>query len=249
MRKVSYSIRTINSLGKLLEKVTYVQKTLEQNKYFLSNIERPIANDELIFFLKEIGTIYNLNFPIIDVRCNDNKFLRGFTNSSVSPHTECCHESDIPTWICLYCIESSDHGGEFYLIDTSKVIKSMDSGQIEYFKHKKYEILSPRSKTLNRDTIIRKHPLFSNDILVYTTIGFKSEHRHGYSVKDDPSREKLQQLNEIIMSQKKAYSFHKWRKGDLLIFDNHYFMHGRKSFKDIKRHLKHIRLSVENLIK
>jgi alpha-ketoglutarate-dependent taurine dioxygenase len=193
-------------------------------------------------FLLQFGSYWMPEKPVINVRIDEEKQLKGFHNGAVPPHNECCHEKIHPLWIALQCMETAKEGGQFYLIDSREMMRSIDAGQLNQIKKTSFLVTSPKTGYFETRNLFKKHPLLDIDDLMYTTIGRKSQLKHGFKSLNKGGKEVLHVINRMLLTEKKYYLMHNWQKGDLLIFDNYRFLHGRHAFEGKNRFLKHIRL-------
>ncbi|MCC7453334.1 MAG: TauD/TfdA family dioxygenase [Crocinitomix sp.] len=217
-----------------------VSESLKTDGYFLTRTNT-VSIDDVFSFLTNIGDLWMPEFPVIDVQINQGNRLYAFTNSKIPPHNECCHEEIPPLWICLFCVGVEEEGGEFYLVNTKNSLGKLEPEYFEKLNATKFIVRSAKTNYQVERGLFQMHPLSKEKSLLYTTIGCYSIKSHGFQSKEnDPFV--LKKLNEHLLKSTEDYQYHKWQKGDLIIFDNYKFMHGRMAFAGLERHLKHIRL-------
>jgi len=142
-------------------------------------------------------------------------------------------------YVGIYCLDFEN------LIDGRTYISDSANAYHEYPTEIKNVLKNNGFELLPHDTnyYIKNEPIwypFSGTISKNNTelpnggLHFKKNERASYDVRfckidEDTSYEYFEQLEKILESPKYTY-YHNWQKGDLILFDNYYVMHGREAY-------------------
>ena len=172
---------------------------------------------------------------IWDVRYDDSvdqdKGTRSLTTREFPLHTDGSFEDPPPTFVALYCIKNDQlGGGETLFVDAQKVFSLLSKSSLQILQEHYYVLTIPSEFNKGKDRIKVRllspegHFRFRKDIVVLEGL-------------PPPAVLAVEELNQLINSAEHTEGIN-LQPGELVIFDNRRFFHGRKQIKDQTRHLK-----------
>lgn len=158
----------------------------------------------------------------------------------------------VPDFLVFQCIKAPEafSGGETLFSNTEKVYRTLTDTEKEAlssvtltYKTEKVAHYGGEFST----PVLQKHPLTGKGIIRFAEEVTTSLNPVSLSVKGTEQPEALiQSLTSKIYNEEVCYA-HNWRKGDLLIADNHALLHGRRPFvEETERHLRRVQVRLEN---
>lgn len=144
---------------------------------------------------------------------------------------------------------SKEEGGATTFFDGRLILESQDGHTIDDWKNTRLSYFTPQSyfggKTMTYPMIMQ-HPQTGDSILRYHPPWNSSIQQVTVS-SAEKSSEQLDQLiknMQEILFDPRWYLEYYWTKGDLLVADNHYLLHGRTEMlsKTTQRHLLRIQV-------
>lgn len=161
-----------------------------------------------------------------------------------------------PVATVLYCIESPHHGGETLYASGKRAWEELDDPQKRKYSELKvvysfdhlYKKLNKAAGTGNTLTeedrnrtpevvrpLVRTHSVTGNKALWFT----RAEMKHFVGMSEPDSEKLAEELVAVISKPEYVYS-HKWRPGDLLIWDNRWMHHSTTPYTyENERRLMH----------
>jgi hypothetical protein len=175
------------------------------------------------------------------------KTLHFYTSNSRQPlHNDYSHyPAEIsPDWLILYCLESSEYGG-FTSLVTNKLLKEI---MIKY-EPQLFEKVNNEINYLyirEEGNIIHPKILFDkiNNISNWNFFQIYNDYNNKNIL--DIREQFAIFLNKNITEGRISTLTKKWKKGDCIIFNDHFVMHERSSFYG-SRHLKDMHLKDNNI--
>lgn len=145
-----------------------------------------------------------------------------------------------PDWLMLYCLEPSEYGGFTSLI-TNKTIKTiMKKYEPELFEKIYHKI----NYLYVEGNIIHSKLLFSeNNESSWNYFQIHKEYNDDYTMS---IKEQFNSFLKNITEAKISTLSKKWKRGDCIIFNDHFVMHERSSFYG-SRHLKDMHIIDKNI--
>jgi hypothetical protein len=229
--------------------------------YHIHNFPDNISDSDINNMYNYIGN--NIGNPISCLPVNDknvsktisrdikydafSKTLHFYTSNSRQPlHNDYSHyPTEIsPDWLILYCLNPSEYGGFTSLI-TNKTLKDI---MIKY----EPELLEKINHEINylyireEGNIIHKKILFDKINNISNWNFFQIYNDYNNKITLDIREQFSIFLNKHITEGMISTLTKKWKKGDCVIFNDHFVMHERSSFYG-SRHLKDMHLKDINI--
>ncbi len=164
-------------------------------------------------------------------------------------HTDGAYYERPPQFVILHCVDPGTTNIQTIFADTRSALEALEIKDIDLLKTLDYTYIGRQGKEYQQPVV---EPHFESGKLISNITA------RGY-VKPSVAKQKLHELPGMFdyvqafqrfLSQleKETVYRHTWKKDDLVIFDNHRFLHGRESEGiDKKRHLYRIWLSLNQL--
>jgi len=203
------------------------------------------ADDQFdhVRFCQNLGPfVPNYNGSVVgDVRPEpgmDDVYHAGNTRP-LTPHTEGYDfEVEPPHYIALWCVQPVENGGgETTIADTRRWVSELSDAEREMLLDTTLDWKTTDGiKRLGLD-LSTHHPLLEkkDDNLI---VRFSC---NNILIDDDhPIRDIQQRWHKLFDSEHVAVDY---RKNDMLVWDNHRFLHARNAFKDYGRHLRRLQIN------
>lgn len=197
-----------------------------------------LSDRKLLSIARRFGEIYDASYPIVHIRYEPDSLSRAFDRKSVPPHCECAYHAELPRYLFLYCEAPSHAGGTFYLVSMKEVLERLGAAASRALRTTPYGMVSPATG------LPATRPLVAaldgvGDVLVLG--GSQRDARPLYSYPAGRPAELLLRRVARVAADRALHLHHRWRRGDIVVFDNARFLHGRDAFAGVRRHLKHLR--------
>jgi alpha-ketoglutarate-dependent taurine dioxygenase len=170
-----------------------------------------------------------------DVRYDDSvdqeKGTRSLTTKEFPLHTDGSFEDPPPGFVALYCVNDDQlGGGETLFVECHKILSLLSKTSRRVLEEHDFELKIPnefyKGKDRTKARLLSANGCFRfrKDILVLDELA--------------PSVVRaVEELDQLINSPEQAAGI-KLRPGEIVVFDNGRFFHGRKKIEDKNRHLK-----------
>ncbi|WP_440121051.1 TauD/TfdA family dioxygenase [Tenacibaculum sp. Ill] len=199
----------------------------------------PISDNDLSTFINQIGS------PIHEYRNNDqkaifdvkiykqNNYFKSIANSNLAfpLHTDCADFESVPNCIGLLCVEPAlNMQGINSFSSVDDILKKIPQKKLNELKTKNWRFRN------------RLKPIFQknreNITVCYDRITIESFSKN--------NKEEIEELNRLDkLFEENSFQI-MLRKGDLILFRNDLFLHGRSSFEaNSKRLIKRIRFDIK----
>jgi len=136
-----------------------------------------------------------------------------------------------PRYLLFFCDEASGEGGETTFVDTQAILRDLDPVQVDawrgvddtYTTEKKAHYGGTFSTKL-----VRPHPFTGRDVLRFAEAVSTERNPVELTIRgsDDPE---LYARLACLLYEPRYLREHRWVAGDLLIVDNHSYLHGRRA--------------------
>jgi hypothetical protein len=231
--------------------------------YHIYNLPQGISENSIIEIYKQLGN--SIGIPISCLPVNDisvsktfsrdikydplAKDLHFYSSNSRQPwHNDYSHYpiEISPDWLMLFCLEPSEYGGITSLITNNKlkeILRKYEPELLEKIDKHNVNYLYIQKEPEN---IVHTKKLFDqkNNISNWNYFQIYKEYNDEYTM---ALREKYSIfLNKNITEGKISTLSKKWKKGDCIIFNDHFVMHERSSFYGA-RHLKDMHFMDKNI--
>lgn len=220
-----------------------IHNNLFNEGYYLANIGHTTPS-ELLDLLYQFGEPWHPDYPVMTVAPVEGGQFVAQLDCAIPPHNECAYDHNPPRLLALYCEENKVDSGDFYLLEGQEILDQFTPAQYQSLQQTIFNCDMGQGFSIDTP-LVRTLPSGKKQ-LIYTTIGntpnWQSSHYYSLKQAYDEYSDSLIQILNYHLQQENFRLKHKWTKGDLLIFDNLRFMHGRDVFEGNERVLHHIRL-------
>lgn len=165
-----------------------------------------------------------------DVSVDQEVGTRSLTNKEFPMHTDGSFEEPPPDYVALYCVQHDQlGGGETLFINSSDVFNSLSSEARKTLQTHPYRMRVPAEFFKGQDI---------SEVVILREDG-RFRFRHEIMLLDDEPLPAVQAANELetIINEKCMPRRINLKRGELIIFDNGRFFHGRTKIEDERRHL------------
>lgn len=225
--------------------VEKIQSNINNQGYYLEKNLSPLSHNQLDELADQLGSRWQ-SMDVQAIKPNDNAQFIAQTTEAIPPHNECAYTEKPPRYLLLHCQESQVKKGDFYLVNGNEIISYLSHEQQVSLSQINYRCLvDPNQK--DAYPLLRLMPDSAEWYLQYTCIGHskdwqRNDHYITDSVWPNGDDYHISTLQHWLKQEAFRYK-HQWKAGDLLIFDNLRFFHGRDGFVGHQRHLDHIRIA------
>jgi len=177
----------------------------------------------------------------------NGKLIGSLPDGEMHFHSDQCYIEKPATATFLYAIEIPSHGGDTLFLNMYKAYEALPAelkARVEGRKAVNAYLYDSLTRSLNQKNVdFSKHPHYSQPIVrthpdtrrkalyVNRLMTFSVE-----GMADDEGGALLDKLFDHIEQDKFIYT-HKWRVGDLVLWDNRCTLHARTDFSDQERRL------------
>lgn len=176
--------------------------------------------------IKEIFIISNVS--------EDGKPIGALGNDEIQFHSDLSYMQEPGSVSMLFAVEVPDEGGDTMWVNGYKAYEELDEELKQHAENLKAVHLHPRPQQNPPTPAV--HPVFRTHPETGRKVVYVSPHltSHIEEVSEKESRELLDRLIAHATQPRFVWR-HKWRVGDLLMWDNRCTMHRRESFDNNKR--------------
>jgi len=171
-----------------------------------------------------------------DIKYNPDLYHYYTSNTRQPLHTDYAYyeEKDTPDWLMLYCMDVSEFGGMTHLLSVKtlkNILEKYNPNLLEKIK------ININWKYVGKGKdIVHTRPLFDGEKINWNYWQVKEELN---TSKVMEVRQEFFDFMEKVICDRSIYDFSKkWNKGDCIIFNDHYCLHGRDAFLGNSRWLK-----------
>lgn len=220
-----------------------IQNELNQKGYYLANAGQICGKNALATLVETLGGFWQQGEPQVVAPLVNPTFIAQ-TTDEIPPHNECAYAAQPPRYLLLHCQENQVSGGDFYLVDSYRVLNALSAEMHSLLYHAKFQCLI---NPAHPEIVSCAHHNEQGEIhLQYSCIGRSADWRsHSGYIPIAPFYQNYETIIPTLQAQLKREAFrqpHAWTAGDLLIFDNRRFLHGRDTFQGFGRKLDHLRI-------
>ncbi|WP_196887367.1 TauD/TfdA family dioxygenase [Aureivirga sp. CE67] len=224
------------------EEIDFVQisKDLETSNSIICIENFPESDEKLSNFIKNIGIPIedfknNKIKTVFDVKVMKQKgYFKSVANSNYTfpLHTDCADYEKVPNCIGLLCVQPAENNeGANTFVDLESILKQLSESEIELLTTKKWWFRKIYKPILEIDNQTKS--------IFYDRITMES-----FTKLDTSEKMILNKLDQIFIQNSFKINL---KKGELILFRNDLFLHGRESFEiDSNRLLKRIRFTLIN---
>lgn len=184
-----------------------------------------LVKPELVSLIDELGEVVN------STRINYSSSSRAqlASRNEMSLHTD-SWSVDIIAW---YCISEAESGGNSILIDTRKILASLDEKDKTILR----KILLPDGLSIKNKKINNYHPILTSERIFYAN----------WLISTDLVGEERRAIErwQLAIDESEKVSIN-LKAGQCLIINNRWILHGRSSFEDGDRVRNLIRFWIKN---
>ena len=186
----------------------------------------------------KIGYVRNSIFGgLWSFESDENKADSSYTQGELRPHTDAIYSNDAPGLQLLLCCEHDATGGESIMVDGLKIA--------QIIKKENQSMFDLLSKVNVKGNYIgdgffleAKRPIFKlNQHNEITQVSFNNYDRAPFRLNKDLTLKFYEAIKKFdLIANNKDYQWrHILRPGELLIFNNWRILHGRSSFKGVRK--------------
>ncbi len=165
-----------------------------------------------------------------DVSVDQEVGTRSLTNKEFPMHTDGSFEEPPPDYVALYCVQHDNlGGGETLFINSTDVFNRLSLEARKTLQTHPYRMRVPAEFFKGQDI---------SEVIILREDG-RFRFRHEIMLLDDEPLPAVQAANELetIINEKCTPRGINLKRGELIIFDNGRFFHGRTKIEDERRHL------------
>lgn len=221
----------------------YAFRQLLENNGYVHVVNVPDTFDH-VAFLQELGEFQptptgTLVGDVKPERGMDD-VNHGQNRGSLQPHTEGYEFRGLPPrYLALWCVTPpAGQGGETTIFDGNRILAEFTDGERDHFRNTVYHWGSTEGLARHGVTPTAEHPVLAEhkgaQILRYST---------SYLVVpdgDELGRRLIDRGNALFEESHVAV---RYRKRDLVVWDNWRMLHSRNAFEDPARHLKRVQIA------
>ena len=255
----SYSNNEINEL--VIKKVSLVFGSFLI--YHIYNLPKNLSENTIIQIYNILGS--SIGTPISCLPVNDisvsktlsrdikydplAKTLHFYSSNSRQPlHNDYSHYPiDLsPDWLMLFCLEPSEYGGITSLITNKKIKEIMSKYEPELLEKIDNHKINYLYIEDEKENVIHTKKLFNqiNNMSNWNYFQIYKEYNDEYTMSIRENYSNF--LNKNITEGRISTISKNWKKGDCVIFNDHFVMHERSSFYG-SRHLKDMHFMDKNI--
>lgn len=228
-----------------------LQELLQKEKLVLFRGFNPLNKNEFLHFaMSSKRSLLEWDFgPVMEMTPQQEARNYLFSHEKVPFHWDGAFHK-VPSFLVFQCVEAPKphSGGETLFTDTAKIWKECRKDVQEIWKQVSLTYTTEKLAHYGgsiTNSLVQTHPNKSEIVLRFAEA--VNTRFNPVSMRIDGLTKTLSELFLRDLTRK-AYSpkfcyTHTWKKGDILIADNHALIHGRNAFaQDTPRHLRRIQL-------
>lgn len=209
-----------------------------------------ITKQDLVCFADSLGEILEWEFGAVNelkYDVNSKNYL--YSEDAIPFHWDGAFYKE-PGILIFHCVNSGHigPGGETLFADTKPILETLSNNDfgkyksvsIEYFTDKVVHYGGSVTKS-----IIDRHPVTKENILRYAEEVTSNKNpvlRKIHGLSENDSLKLIRQMKGLLYDNRFCYQ-HQWCTNDLLLVDNHRFLHGRNKLKEnTSRYLRRVQV-------
>ncbi len=139
-----------------------------------------------------------------------------------------------PRYLIFFCDTSAGSDGATVFVDTEAILKDLPPETIETYR--KITLTYTTEKKAHyggqfSTKVVAEHPFHNRPVLRFAEVVETDLNPVELTVDGSENPHFYQELEELVTSPKYRYE-HNWVAGDLLVVDNHSYLHGRNALGD-----------------
>lgn len=223
--------------------IAAIRRKLTTQGYYLANSGQVCSMETLSALTDTLGGIWQQAEALKIAPVGNARFIAQ-TTQAIPPHTECAYTAQPPRYLMLHCRENTVSGGDFYLVDSEQITATFSEQIISLLYHSYFDCFIDPANPQRVSLLKQRGDKFH---LQFSCIGHDEEwevnQNYVPAAPFYPGYEQIILFLQQQLRQEALRHYHTWQAGDLLIFDNQRYMHGRDAFNGNGRHLDHIRIA------
>jgi alpha-ketoglutarate-dependent taurine dioxygenase len=203
----------------------------------------PLTDEDLVRIARELTRLDDSLVPsrVLQVRSVPGTPDLTLTSSEIPFHTDGTFRREPPHHVLLYCPIPSSRGGETLFVRGDQVVARLDPETRTSLTRSLFHIQLGAFSAKRR--LLRKHPRDGTPVLLFGDPAISSELKLAATGKVPVDRV-LDVLRAILRHPDMVCYRHRWKRHDLLVFDNYKVLHGRTRYRG-DRLLKRVEMSPE----
>ena len=207
---------------------------------------RDLQSEEILTFCRRFGKVrQRQSGKIVDLKIQHERKNFLYTNGEVPFHWDGAFASSAPRYIFLYCVEApeSEAGGETIFCDAGLIVTNAPEELRNQWKQTTITYTPDGPDSFN-SPLITEHPVSGIPVLRYAEpiYGLNAMSVSIAGLSKEETESFLSDIHSLLHNPDFWY-VHFWRKGDILIADNHALLHARKAFPpESSRHLTKVNI-------
>ncbi len=212
--------------------------TLRSNGFIHLALAEPDSNGAAMrAIVEKIGkaAVHDKNGTVMwdvryDVNVDQEVGTRSLTNKEFPMHTDGSFEEPPPDYVALYCVQQDRlGGGETLFINSRDVLDKLSAKSKKTLQTHRYRMKVPAEFFKGKET---------SEVVILSPSG-KFRFRHEILLLEDEPPHAVHAANELetIINEKCNPQSFTLKRGELIIFDNGRYFHGRTKIEDQDRHL------------
>lgn len=165
-----------------------------------------------------------------DVNVDQEVGTRSLTNKEFPMHTDGSFEEPPPDYVALYCVQQDQlGGGQTLFTDSRSVLDKLSQQTKETLQSHRYRMKVPAEFFKGNET---------TEAVILSSEG-RFRFRHEILLLDDEPPHAVHAANELetVINEKCKPQSLTLKRGEMIIFDNGRYFHGRTRIEDHARHL------------
>lgn len=185
---------------------------------------------------------------VLDVRLVEDTKNYIFTRDKVEFHCDGVFARAEPHYLFFHCVKAPLEGGETLLSDTHRVwqqASEADRDWLRALRCRYVQELTAHYGGTRELSVVGRHPRTDVPILRYAEPvsgrgGNRPDVITASGIDEEATVRLAEYMSEVLYWPEVCFE-HKWVDGDLMLFDNHRLLHGRRAFGfDSARHLRRV---------
>lgn len=220
-----------------------IRNEISRKGYYLANTGQTCDESELATMIDALGGFWQQGGPQV-IAPSPNPIFIAQTTDEIPPHNECAYAAQPPRHLLLHCQENQVQGGDFFLVDSTHILKALSAEMFALLYYAKFQCrINPSHPQVV--SLLQQNERGEYH-LQYSCIGHTGDwNDHTGYAPVAPFYQGYENIIPSLQAQLKREDlrrFHEWEPGDLLVFDNRRFLHGRNAFQGSGRRLDHLRI-------
>ncbi|ATL69910.1 TauD/TfdA family dioxygenase [Nocardia terpenica] len=221
----------------------YTFRQLLENNGYVQVINVPKDFDH-VSFLKELGDFLPTPTGAVvgDLKPEPDmdELYHAQNRRSLVPHTEGYeYRGTPPRYMALWCVTPAEGvGGETTMLDSTHILAELTEEDRQHFRRARYEWKSTDGLQYRGVRHRIEHPVLEE---VDGRLVFRFSYNNLIVPEGDELVARLSERGKEIYDDRHVAV--RYKKRDLVVWDNWRFLHSRNSFEDPRRHLKRVQIA------